>query len=320
MGWWRVDADTLARGRFVVSPLAETTAALQTLHRAAPAHPGERAWLSTHLPAYRARLAADPVAAALVRVGLGGSWNADFLTPVPTGAAFSDEAGRVRATPPAAARADLEVAAGGPLPPVLDVPDLPERAAALLTWVWRTVVGPDWPRRRRLLEADLVARTGQLTRHGWAAALDDMRPGMRWLGDGRLQVNAYDYPPREISGERLFFVPVTARRGWVAWEADRNAVVYPCSGVLAADRPPAPRALAALLGGPRAEILVLLDTPKSTSQLVALTGQALGSTGRHLRILRDAGLLERRRAGRSVLYYRTPAADALLAAGTPRVS
>ena len=72
-----------------------------------------------------------------------------------------------------------------------------------------------------------------------------MRPGMRWLGDGRLQINALDYPPREISGAQLLFVPVTPGRGWVSWEEPhRYAVVYPCSGVLAeADRAPAPEAL-----------------------------------------------------------------------------
>jgi hypothetical protein len=31
MGWWQVNADTLARSRFVVSSLAEATAGLMTL-------------------------------------------------------------------------------------------------------------------------------------------------------------------------------------------------------------------------------------------------------------------------------------------------
>ena len=51
-----------------------------------------------------------------------------------------------------------------------------------------------------------------------------------------------------------------------------------------------------------------------TTQLVALTGQRLGSVGGHLKVLRDANLLERRRAGKSVLYYRSPAGDALVQA------
>lgn len=87
MGLWQINADTLAGSRFVVSPLAETVSALNSLERARAGHPGERAWLDVHLPAYRARQAADPVAARLVPAALGGSWNADFITPTPTGRA-----------------------------------------------------------------------------------------------------------------------------------------------------------------------------------------------------------------------------------------
>jgi DNA-binding transcriptional ArsR family regulator len=155
-----------------------------------------------------------------------------------------------------------------------------------------------------------------LAQGSWAAALADMRHGMRWLGEGRLQINAYDNPPREISGARLLFVPVTTRHGWVSWdEPHRSAVIYPCSGALAdTGREPVPETLGALLGPARARVLTLLDTPKSTTQLVALTGQGLGSVGRHLKILLDAGLLRRRRAGRAVLYYRTAVGDRLVRA------
>jgi DNA-binding transcriptional ArsR family regulator len=48
--------------------------------------------------------------------------------------------------------------------------------------------------------------------------------------------------------------------------------------------------------------------------LVALTGQGLGSVGRHLKVLLDARLIRRRRAGRSVLYYRSDAGEVLLKA------
>jgi DNA-binding transcriptional ArsR family regulator len=114
----------------------------------------------------------------------------------------------------------------------------------------------------------------------------------------------------------LLFIPVTPTRGWVSWDMPhRYAVMYPCAGVLAeADRVVAPETLGALLGPARAGVLVLLDTPKSTTQLVALTGQGLGSVGRHLKILFDARLVQRRRAGRSMLYYRTAAGDTLVAA------
>ncbi|WP_328769545.1 winged helix-turn-helix domain-containing protein [Streptomyces sp. NBC_00286] len=329
MGWWQVNADTLAGSRFVLSPLAETFAGLKLLHAGTAAHPGERAWLDAHLGWYRRRLAADPVTAALVRAGLGKAWIADFLTPTPTGEPeeFEAEVARVREASPEAARSHLAVALGGsphalrgdPLPRILqDRDDLPARAADLLQYVWAEAVRPYWARRRRVLEADVVARTAQLSQGGWAAALDAMRPGMRWLGQNRLQVNLHEYPPREISGAELFFVPVTPQRhGWVSWkEPHRYAVVYPCSGALAGAEPSAaPESLNRLLGPARAGVLALLNSPLSTSQLVAVTGYGLGSVGRHLKILLDAGLVQRRRAGRSVLYFRTPAGEVLVRAG-----
>ncbi|MYW68612.1 ArsR family transcriptional regulator [Streptomyces sp. SID8379] len=326
MGIWQVDADTLAGSRFVVSSLAETTASLKKLADPTAAHPGERRWLDTHLPAYRARLAADPVTAALVGAALGRTWTADFLTPTPYGVQdldLDEGLGRIRATSADAVRADLTVSSPGPPPSALvRADDLAERAATLLEWVWRTAVRPEWPRRRRVIEADVVARTRELTVGGWAAAFAAMRPTMRWLGDGRLRINAHDHPPRDISGARLLFVPVTPQQGWVSWPeppagsvapADRYAVVYPCAGALAdADRSTPPGALATLLGTARAQVLVLLERPLTTTQLVALTGQGLGSVGRHLKVLLDARLVGRRRAGRSVLYFRTATGDTLL--------
>ncbi|MGW7413142.1 ArsR family transcriptional regulator [Streptomyces sp. NPDC054863] len=318
MGWWQVDADTLAGGRFVISPLSEAISSLKMLQRHAPvSHPGERAWLDAHLPAYRGRLADDPLTPLLLEAAFRPTWNADFITPTPAGdgeQTFAQELARVRATPADSVLADLTVALDGPPPPALRRTDLAERTADLLDWVWQRTVLPRWPSRRRVLEADIVARTAQLSRGGWVAALDAMRPGMRWLGGDRLQINTQDFPPREASGAQLLFVPVSFATSWVSWEGPhRFAVVYPCAGSLAEPgRPPAPEALGALVGRGRAGILVLLDSPKSTSQLVAMTGLALGSVGRHLKVLLDARLVRRRRAGRSVLYYRTETADQLV--------
>ncbi|QNP72112.1 helix-turn-helix transcriptional regulator [Streptomyces roseirectus] len=308
MGVWQVDADTLARSRFVLSPLAETFAALKLLHAGVGRHPGESRWLGAHLPAYRARLAADPVSAALVRAGLGREWIADFLTPAPRGGEdFPSEVLRVRGVAGAEARAHLRTAVGGELPPVLLRDDLGDLAADLLSWVWASSVEPYWERRRKVLEADVAVRLDQVSRGGWAAVLDSLRPGTRWLGASLFQVNRHEYPPRSIAGAQLVLVPVTPQTGWVAWEEpSRYAVVYPCAGVLAEERAVGRvGALDALLGAGRARVLLLVERPMSTSQLVAVTGQGLGSVGRHLRVLRDAGLVERRRVGRSVLYVRT---------------
>ena len=169
MGWWQVNADTLAGSRFVISPLAEATTSLNVLQKGTATHPGERPWLDAHLPAYRERLASDPVTALLVRAALGRRWVADFFGFIPTGSSepeLGEELARVRETPPEAARADLTQSLGGPLPAGLCRSDLPERAADLLEWVWQETVLPYWPRRRRIMEADIVARTRQLSQGG----------------------------------------------------------------------------------------------------------------------------------------------------------
>jgi len=85
MGWWQVNADTLAQSRFVISPLAEATASLIVLEKGTATHPGERPWVDAHLPAYRERLASDPVTALLVRASLGRRWIADRCPPAWTG-------------------------------------------------------------------------------------------------------------------------------------------------------------------------------------------------------------------------------------------
>jgi DNA-binding transcriptional ArsR family regulator len=315
MGWWQVSTDALAGGRFVISPLAETTASLLALEHGTAAHPGERRWLDTHRAAYLRHAKEHPAIPAILRTAAGRRWIPLLITVPPAalgGPSFDDELRLIADLHPARVTSDLAEVG---LVPAAD--DLPRQAVSLLDWVWTNTVLPYWPVRRRILEADIAARTTRLGRGGWMEALSEMRPGARWLGGGRLQINASDRPPREVPGAaQLFFVPVTlGSGGWVAWdEPHRYALIYPCSGALAghSGRAAAAETLAALLGPARAAVLMLLATPMTTTQLVAITGQGLGSVGRHLRILRAAGLLERHRAGRSVLYRRSPAGDLLV--------
>ncbi|MEV4618789.1 helix-turn-helix domain-containing protein [Asanoa sp. NPDC049573] len=310
MGIWLIDADVLAGSRFRTSALVETVATLGVLADRRPHRPGQLTRPAHQRAAFRARLAGDPVGRAFVKGAMAPNWLTDILCPPPDDDehTFDDEMRRIRTAAPAALRADLH---GDD--PTLDVPDLPDRIAAVLDWVWTGVVAPDWQRRQRAFEADIIARTRRLSTSGWAAALDDMRPGMRWLGEGRLQINAYDYPPHDLTDGQLLFIPSTSARGWVGWRRpNRYSVVYPCAGLLAAGDQTAPGTLRRLIGPARATLLTLLDNPMSTTQLVSVSGFALGSVGNHLKILLQAQLVRRRRAGRSVLYYRTPEGDRLI--------
>jgi DNA-binding transcriptional ArsR family regulator len=312
VGIWLIDADVLAGSRFRVSALAETIAIMGVLAERRVHRPGQLARPAPLRAAFRARMDDDPVGRAFLKGALLPTWLADFLCAPPADdeRSYDDEMRRIRTMSPAALRADL---AGED--PALNVPDLADRIAAVLDWVWTEAVEPDWQRRERAFEADIIARTRRLSTSGWAAALDDMRPNMRWLGEGRLQINTYDYPPHDLTDGHLLFIPTTSARGWVGFrQPHRYSVVYPCTGVLAEGRPTAPDALRRLIGPARATVLTLLDNPMSTTHLVSVTGFALGAVGNHLKILLDAQLVRRRRAGRSVLYYRSPDGDRLIEA------
>lgn len=307
MGVWQIGADELAQSRFMVSPFIETVGALRSFIRRDP--PPEAAdWYRTHVADFRAYVAADSLRPPLVQALFRPRWIADFLTPPPDPAdrTFDDTLRRVRQTAPRRARAILREGSGR-LPASLSGDDVPDRTADLLEWVWEHTVRAEWSRRKLVLEADVLSRTRQLSIGGWAAALDGLRPDMRWLGDNELRINAYDFPPQSLAGARLYYVPCTCRKGWVSWDLDgRHAIIYQCSGALAEPQGArSPMGLMRLIGGNRALVLTLLDQPRTTSQLVALTGLGLGSIGGHLAVLHDSGLVIRRRAGRSVVYLRT---------------
>jgi DNA-binding transcriptional ArsR family regulator len=308
LGTWRIRSDELAHSHFLVSPFIETVGALRMLVRRQPT-PTTRDWYSEHVDEFRTHVASDPVLRALVDALFRPRWIADFLTPPPDPAdrTFFDGLRRIRGTDPDSVHAVIRDGSGH-LPPLLAGDGVAERTADLLEWIWTRMVSAEWSRRRLILEADVLSRTRQLAVGGWSAALEGLRPGMRWLGDGELRINTYNFPARDLAGGQLYFVPFTGSHGWACWDRQgRHAIVYPCGGGLAEfDRTRSPVPLTRLMGRNRALLLTLLDQPRTTSQLVAMTGLTLGSVGGHLAVLRNVGLIARRRVGRSVAYRHTP--------------
>jgi DNA-binding transcriptional ArsR family regulator len=308
MSEWLLGPDALAGARFAVSHHAVALTALVGLHRRGDPRLGDA-------------LSGRPVHRAVVDHGLAPTWVADCLTlAVAPAADLSAELAGVRAQPDARIRADVAATRGGPVPPVLrDGHDLGDVLADLLLLAWDLDVAPDWPRLRRVLEADIVSRTAALGRGGWTAALTAMRPGTSYLGGGTLRITAHDLPPKDLADAELTFHPTQAGRGLVLWDlaAGRYALTYPATGTGIVEPPSTTAALGRLVGANRAGLLRLLSDPSSTTQLAARTGLPLGSVGNHLAVLRAAGLVVRRRSGREVLYWRTPLGNDLVDAGSP---
>jgi hypothetical protein len=311
----------MATSRFAISPRAEVVGALGALIR--PRSPDQRAFRAAHGAAFAEWVAGRPGVSELVaasfrdprpdRVG----WMADYLShpPETEPATFEDELGQLRRLTDDELRADLRETTQTPLAPALMQSGVRDLAVELVVWLWSHTVETDWSRRERILRADIVSRTAQLARNGWGTVLRDLGRDREWVGDGQLRINRYALPPRTLpEGSTLLFVPTHTDGTWVGWYADRYALYYPVAGRLARLDAAGAAGLGPLIGRHRAELLTLLDVPRSTSQLAILSGQALGSVGGHLKVLLEAGIVLRRRSGREVLYWRTPLGDALVAA------
>jgi DNA-binding transcriptional ArsR family regulator len=290
-----------------------------------PGTPWIRSFRALHREAYLGMLAQDELRAATAesmwrpRRGQVPGWIADFLAlpPLGDGATFDTELDQLAAWDDDRIRAEISQFAGTVPPAALGRAGLRDAVAGVLRWIWTTTLVSDWPRRRRVLEADIITRTSRLASHGWAGVFGTLSWRTSWLGDGRLQINGYELPDRDLSQAReLDFVPVHGYAGWDGRDLPhRYMLVYPVSGALA-DTGSAHKdadGLARLIGVNRARLLRLLGEPRSTTQLTALTGLPLGAVGNHLRVLLDAGAVLRRRAGREVLYWRTSLGDALAA-------
>lgn len=313
--------DDLLRCRFAVSPLWETQEAVRTLKRP-ERHGYHPRWLRR-------------VRGASAGLDLGTLWllmphrgyTPDFIGPPPIGpaATFEEEIAAVRAADPRAARAELARAlactpgAAGSPPGRALLAD-PARAvrelADAMEAAWRTLVEPDWPRLRALLEADVVFHSRRLAEVGLGALVAELDPRFTWDA-GTLTVARRDDHVRHLAGQGLVLMPSVFAWPDVVGGHDppwQPTLVYPARGLAGLWAEPGDRtseALVRLLGRGRASVLAALADPASTSALAHRLGLAPSSVSAHLGALRGAGLLVSRRYGHQVLYERTPLGIAL---------
>ena len=309
----------MARTRFAISPMWELAHSLQALRDPSRA--------AIHLPWLRSLsgrlgdLDLKPIVALVPPRG----YTPDFLTPPPGGplGEIEDELAAVAATPAETVRAELEVFARVSGAAEIAAPWLAEpeeqlaRAVATLREFWARALAPRWPRIRAMLDADIAHRARRLTDGGPAALFDDLLPErVRWRGD-RLEIEISFSSERDLGGRGLLMIPsafqwpgpsVISRAPW------QPSLIYPARGlsVLWDEGSSSQDGLGRVIGAARARLLELLDAPRSTTDLARLSGLTPGGVSQHLTALRGAGLVCSRREGRSVLYMRTPVADALL--------
>lgn len=313
--------------RFARSPMWETMEATRTVRE-----PRRQAY---HLSWLRA-VDVDACGAALTVLApltpQGGN-QPDFLIPIPAGptTTIEDDLTAVAGTPFDIVVAELERSLHAPLASdevragvralLADPAASLERIVAAQRTCWEHLVRPYWAAIDDLLAADIAHRAAQLASDGLAAVIDGLHPSISWADGVLVFGGSYHGSSDDARGRGLVLMPGVFTWPHTVAATDppwQPTVVYPARGVgtlwpPGTARPPA--ALGELLGASRARLLAVLDEEASTSVLARRVGLGLPTTSDHLRVLRAAGLVTARRAGREVRHRRT-ALGAALAGGS----
>ncbi|GAA1863221.1 ArsR/SmtB family transcription factor [Asanoa iriomotensis] len=316
-----LDAPTLDRTRIAISPLWETVVGLYLIER----NPHEVPWPYAGWAARARDVLRDLPAAAPIRLYLSAlPRSPDFLTPIPPGAAptLDEELHGLCNTPQAVVEEQLDSYYGGDPPDwIRPFRDDPERAFAqvadALAAYWEAAMAPYWPVMRAALDEEVLHRARALAADGPDALLTGLHQRVTWERPVLTLVKHLDYSFNAVD-RRLLLIPLIFSAGALMCSTDHPEVIavsYQARGaaVLAEGRPqPAPDRLAILLGRGRAAVLDALSRPSTTVGLAATLGLAPSTVSEHLAALTAAGVVNRRRAGRRVLYSLEPAGTALL--------
>lgn len=313
----RLGADGLASSRFAMSPLSETVCLLLAASTGMVPRV-MRAPLREAVVGRRLDLLA-----ALVRIQRGaGHYIPDFLTPAPHRfePAVADELHAVATTPAWRVAGELAVVADGRIANIvgralsprlraaLDAGEaqLADRLAGELEQVWTYVLAPRWARLRGRLEVDVTQRLRTVAEHGFATTINGLDTAVDWHS-GALRFHAPFQA--EVSEQAILFVPsVFAARASVIVDplpvaGDRRAamLIYPVAGQ-GPDAPPEPPRRGELIGRTRARILAAVASPATTGEVAGQLRLSQSTVSYHLQILHRAGLVQRVRDARIVLY------------------
>jgi DNA-binding transcriptional ArsR family regulator len=320
----------LLRCRFAISPVNEVVEAARALAspRARPAH---AAWFQQQAAPLQ-RVASRHDLRLLFALLPPFGHTPSFLRPLPTGPAgeIDAELAQIGATAEERVRTEVDrcLAARGPIG--LEVErslrsrGVARRLAAVLSALWSELVSPSWRQIRDCLERDILYRSRALAGGGLAAVFDDLSL-LVTLDGRRLVVEDHADRVRPLVGAGLLLMPSTFTQPRLTVIRSAHVptapitICYPARGTGAmwfrSSGDPA-AGLPSLVGRTRAQILEAIDETMHTSALALQLGRSPGNIADHLAVLKKSGLVRGTRAGRHVIYMRTPLGEALLRGAT----
>ncbi|EPH41365.1 hypothetical protein STRAU_5601 [Streptomyces aurantiacus JA 4570] len=189
--------------------------------------------------------------------------------------------------------------------------DLAERLAKELDRFWQHAVAPRWAALERALESDITRQSQIIARHGVGAVFSSLHPSLSWEQEALEIDTRYE---GHVTGTPTVLLVPSAFTGRLALcaplqEGD-SLLIYPVRVMDPAE--PDGHSLADVIGHTRLALLHHLNKPRTTAELAQLHHLTASTVSYHLTRLHGAGLAIRQRKGRSVLYQRSPAANALL--------
>jgi DNA-binding transcriptional ArsR family regulator len=311
--------DSVLHCRFGISPLGEVVHVARAI--ALPVRGSSQfSWLKERREVVRA-LQTDHDLPLLLALIPERGYVPSFLTPPATSpvADFDEELARIRLRSPVEVRTDIGRALQGRSLDertlrALRSSDAAKRLADILAAVWELLLEPSWPAVRDLLERDVAYRARRLAEGGLARLFEDLAAPVSLHGH-ELRIRQRTAATVALGEDGLLLIPSAFVAPRVATMLEPPVLVYPARGTTAllggsVDR--TEPAVSRLIGVTRAEILALLEEPSTTTTLAHRLRRSPGNIGDHLAVLRRAGLVVRRRAGRRVLYSRTPLGQATL--------
>jgi DNA-binding transcriptional ArsR family regulator len=315
-----LDADDLAATRFTISPLHEVVISLFPIY-ICPVLSQTNWAVDT-----RRRLSVDRE--LLTSLVSPDRTMPDFIVPAPKTSrpTFGEQLDQIRETPPEQVVADMrDTFANAPLPRIFkrledDPAAVRDAIATTLAQYWSVAIAPHWQRMNAMLEADVLYRGVQCTQVGTGAVLNQIDRQIRWedgalivdsIGSGNERVSAAGrvtqlFPSVFVKSQSPTVQISPEQPPWLGYRARRSPLLWDDV------TPVASSAIRELLGPRRARLLVALDQPRSTTQLAHQTMVTPSAISQQLRVLAAAGLVDRARVGRVVLYCQTELGRLLL--------
>lgn len=302
--------------RFGVSPLGELSLSLRSLLApTAYRHPLACSYASKP----GASAAHVDLLAALVNDDFT---TPDFLTPRPESPQprIRDQFTGVVRRPTTSILEELDALWDSHLPQALRGPGWSVRSRVIeaIEHYWSHSFARFWVEHRSILAADIRYRATQMADHGLAGALATLSPHVRLAVD-RLAAVSLVGPSyaASLSGRDLVFVPSFFTLG-ASYPVDPTGppmVIYPARGQRLTSAQPdltGGRGVHHLLSASRADLLGMLEGPRTTRELAASLGKTEQAVNQQLQALRTSGMVEASRSGRCVLYGRTEVGEVLL--------